>query len=146
MAVQTLYPNMYAETSQSQNIILTKILAWLIELVSGGVPGSTAVSVLSASAAANHQVVKTSSGIVLSVNAHNSSGSTRYLHVFDATALPFDGTIPTLAPVQVPTDSTGSIDFISTGRPFSTGLVVAFSSTATTLTNAGGGMFDVVYR
>lgn len=133
--------------NQSSLQVQTKILAWLIELVTGGVPGSNGdVSVTNASSPTNHQVIKTSAGILHSVQAHNSSGSTRYLLVFDAIAMPANGTTPVLAPVQIPADSTGSIDYGQRGRNFSNGIVAVFSSTSTILTNAGGGMFDAVYR
>lgn len=146
MAVPSLYPNMRAETSQAQEIVLVKILAWLIELVTGGVPGATgAVQVVNASAPSNSRVIKASPGTLLTLQAYNSSGSTVYLQVFDAVAMPLDGTIPTLAPVTLPSDSIASIDFGQRGRPFSTGIVAAFSSSPTFLTNVGGAMFDATY-
>lgn len=138
---------MAAQYNESQTDILTKILWWLVQANNGGVVGNQGqLSVLDAAAAASNQVVKASAGQLYALTAYNGSGATRYLHVFNAASLPADGTVPTLAPVQIPDGATGSIDFGALGRPFSTGIVAAFSSTADTLTAASGGIFDAVYR
>lgn len=137
---------MAAEVNQSEHVILTKILAWIVEGMGGNVAGSTGqASVLNAAAASSNKVVKASAGRLFRVSAFNSSGGKVYLQVFDAIAMPLDGTIPTLAPVAIAADGTATIDFGTRGRPFTTGIVVAGSSTGATLTNTTGLIFDATF-
>lgn len=70
---------------------------------------------------------------VVMTNLHATD--TRYLMVFDATSLPANGTVPTIPSVQVAAGFTGSL-FGGSSFPFNTGITVACSSTAATLTIA----------
>lgn len=75
---------------------------------------------------------------------NNHASADRYLQVFDAAALPDDGTAAVMT-VKVPAGSTGALDF--RGRPMTNGIVVACSTTAATLTITGSdeAQFDVTY-
>ena len=74
----------------------------------------------------------------------NNNGSTRYLQVFDAAALPANGVVPDLV-IAVTTGATVQIPL--TGRvPFATGIVLAISTTAATLTiGAADALFSATY-
>lgn len=70
---------------------------------------------------------------VWNVIMHNGNAATRYLLLFDAAALPANGTVPDAPPLQIPADGTGSLD-LGDGSLFLNGLVAASSTTAQTLT------------
>lgn len=147
MAIPSLFPNMAPQVNESVEQLLTKIAAYLwgsTGNVSGNTTGS--VSTLSASAPATNQTIKASPGTLERVGAFNNSGGKVYLMVFDATTLPLNGATPTLAPQAIAADTYAFINFNAPGRVFTTGIVVAFSSTATTLTATTGGMFDATFR
>lgn len=73
---------------------------------------------------------------VYTISAYNSSATDLYLHVFDATAVPANGTVPTLSPVLIPAGKTGGWDFNVAGCKFANGVAVASSTTDRTTTNA----------
>ena len=83
----------------------------------------------------NAFVASTRSSTLYTVTAYNASASDLYLHIFDATSLPADNTVPTLPPLKIPTDTTGYYDFNVAGARFANGIVVATSTTPNTLTN-----------
>lgn len=77
--------------------------------------------------------IKSGGGNVYSILVSNVSASTRYVWVFDNTAA--SGT-KLLSPVQVAAGGIAAFD-VPRGRPFTTGCMVASSSTHATFTGAG---------
>ena len=77
---------------------------------------------------------------------YNDAATDVYFQVFDAASLPADTTVPVLTQ-KVTAGNTASYDF-GDGVPFSTGIVVALSTTDTTLTVGTGdeALFCVTYR
>lgn len=82
-------------------------------------------------------VVSASACLVSQVRAQNFGASTRYIQLHNASSLPANGTVPK-AVVGVGTNATGIITFAIPTDRFSTGLVVACSTTQGTLTISGG--------
>ncbi len=64
----------------------------------------------------------------------NSSSSTVYIQLFDAKAVPINGTVPSTTPIIVPANSNFSLDLGHKGVMFSNGIVAVSSSTLATLT------------
>jgi len=90
-------------------------------------------------------VVVTGPAKLYSVMIFNT-GPSQYYMVFDAAALPADGTVPKVPPIKVLTDSQGSIDF-GDGRQFNAGIVVCNSSGATSKAiGAADSFLSVTYR
>lgn len=88
---------------------------------------------LGANATAN---VKSSAGIVMSIQCHNLNAATRYFQIHNTTTTPAGGAVP-LYSVQVPTVSTvviGADFFGPNGLYCSTGIAFAFSTTEATYT------------
>lgn len=95
-------------------------------------------SEVASTAAEASKVVKASAGRLYSVSVSNANAATRYLMVFNATSLPGNGTVPVFTPIKVSTGDQGQAAFFDiNGKYFSTGIVVAMSSTQNTLTIAG---------
>lgn len=99
-------------------------------------------------------VVKAAAGNLLQIYAnYDTAGGagTRWLMIFDAAALPANGTAPTLAAIPlVGVDTIASLDVTnssdppsSPGKPMATGIVWAISSTKNTLTLDAASTFDV---
>jgi len=74
-------------------------------------------------------------GVLYDLEVYNLSTSTLYVHVFDTNVLPANGSFPTIAPVQLPANSTATFSYVN-GRKFLTGITIASSTTPLTLTNA----------
>lgn len=117
----------------------------------GGIDGSGTPRPLLTSAAGNMQtapakgtsysspaleiskVVSASACLVSKIRVQNINGATRYVHIFNASSLPANTTVPTVM-FTLTANSGGEVVFpIPTDR-FSTGLVVAASSTQGALT------------
>lgn len=79
-----------------------------------------------------HRVVKTTPCTLLHLSGYSESNG--FLHVFDAAALPPNGTKPSHAPVLIWSWWQIALPLPSRGRPFKTGLVWAVSTTAESLT------------
>jgi len=94
------------------------------------------------------RVVATNSSIFYSAALSNKGGSNLYLMVFDASSLPANGTVPTMPPLLVGTTDTRSISNLPLPDKFSTGIVVAASSTQENLTVSTGtdAFFYVQYQ
>ena len=73
---------------------------------------------------------------VFNVTAYNSSGSTVYLMIWDSATNRLANEVPGFAPLPIPANSTGSIDWGPAGCPFWYGFNAAVSTTPLTLTNA----------
>jgi hypothetical protein len=92
-------------------------------------------------AAVSSLVVKPSAGYLHNVKIYNNNAAIRYLHIFDATSVPSNGTAPAIPPYSLP--ATGAavnpteVTFGGSeyeGLRFDTGIVVANSTTQATLT------------
>lgn len=92
-------------------------------------------------------VVKSSAGKLFEVRALNTSSSARYLHIFNATSAPSGSDVPAHR-VLVPALGEASESFGINGRAFSTGIVVAFSTTIDDYTAPGSNeaYFHVGYK
>jgi hypothetical protein len=73
-------------------------------------------------------------GILYDLEVYNLSASTLYVHIFNTNALPANGAFPTVAPVQLPANSTATFSYYN-GRKFDTGITICTSTTPLTLTN-----------
>ena len=92
-------------------------------------------------------VVKAGPGKLFSFAYYNATGSKTYLLLFDATAIPADGTVPTYPPIPVLNDQNASDDYPDLGLEFVNGIVIVQSSTPTTLTRVTtGGYFGATYQ
>ena len=90
-------------------------------------------------------VVKATSGTLVSISGYNSLGSTQFIQLHNAAAVPANTTVPVVF-FSVPASSNFSFDFPLTGLPFTTGIVVCNSSTGPTKTmGAADCFFTVVY-
>lgn len=76
---------------------------------------------------AKSQVVHAGNGKLKTLRAHNNGSGDIFLQLFDAAALPANGTAPNAAPVPVPAGK-----YYESDTPFNflTGLVVVASTTA----------------
>lgn len=116
--------------------------ASLTTLIAQGAVPSLAVS----SAAEASHVVKATAGSLFTAGMFNNNGATRYLQGFQAAALPANGAVPVFS-IPVATGATEFQLFGDLGLTFSTGIVLANSSTATTLTIGGAdALFTASYR
>jgi hypothetical protein len=84
--------------------------------------------------ATNFWVAAPVGGVLYDLEVYNLSASTLYVHVFDTNALPANGAFPTIAPIQLPANSTATLSY-GNGRKFNVGITVASSTTPLTLTN-----------
>lgn len=91
-------------------------------------------TVVASTALAASLVIKSTPGKLLMLTVYNNKGSAQFVQIHNATALPANGAVPILS-VNVATVSTILLPIPNlTGMDFSTGIVVANSSTAATLT------------
>lgn len=109
----------------------------------GHMPAST----YSSAAFTDKAVASVNPVIVQEVRITNASGGTRYMHLFNTTVVPADGTAPAIMPVPIINGSTISFGFPDDGYYFSTGLCWASSTTQATKTLGGASDFwvEVVY-
>lgn len=93
------------------------------------------------------RVVKNTPGVLVGLTGHNSSASAQFIQIHNAAALPSNGTAPVIT-IRVPASSSFALEYDNAdARYFSTGIVVANSSTGPTLTiGAADCWFDVQYR
>lgn len=97
-------------------------------------PGTPAAPTNSTTAAlAASQVLKSSAGRLWGASGFSNNVAAQYIQLHNATALPANGTVPIVV-FQVPALSPFSIDYGFWGRQFSTGIVIANSTTLGTLT------------
>ncbi len=83
---------------------------------------------------------------LFTATVYNSAVDTRFLLLFDAAAVPADGTVPLMV-VTVPGLNTVSFDF-GQALPFAVGIVAVISTTDTILTQTAtnDGAFVVTYE
>ena len=108
------------------------------------VPSTAAAANLLTSGTAaqvSNRVVKATAGTLFLAIGYNNNAATRYLQVFNAAALPADGTVPNLPPISVATGQNWSLNLGEYGYAFTTGIVIANSTTAATLTIASADQF-----
>lgn len=98
-------------------------------------------------AAAAQQTFKAAAGHLKRVDALNTDVATRYLMIFDAAAAVANGDVPVWAPLPIPAGGFGSLSFGDQDLVVTnTGIVVALSTTAATLTLVGNvGIFSGLY-
>jgi len=93
-------------------------------------------------------VVKASAGNLYGFVAANNNAALRYVMVFNLTALPANGTVPTIP--GLPISASGGVLPFDTGKfgnYFNTGIVIALSTTQFSLTLAGAdALFYVQYK
>jgi hypothetical protein len=95
-------------------------------------------------ALASSCVVKTGPGLLVGFTVTNTSASSQYVLVFDATTLPADGTIPILA-ASVSANTTSTFNWIP-GRTHQHGIILCNSSTNTSKTiGSANCIFDVQF-
>ena len=110
----------------------------------GNPTGASAPSThVGSSALEKSHVISTAACRMRSVKAMNSGGADLWLHVFDAAALPSNGTAPDRTPIPVPAGDVNG-DTWEGGTALASGCVAALSSTLATLTLVGSnvGWFD----
>lgn len=95
------------------------------------------VSNYTSAAFADKAVVSTVPVIVKEIRLTNAAGATRYMHLFNAAAVPADGSAPTVMPVAVINGASISYTFPGNGQYFSTGLCWCSSTTQATKTLGG---------
>lgn len=105
-------------------------------LVSTSPAPSSPTSAYDSAALATGDVIKAAAGNLIRIFGFNNSGSTRYFQLFDAAAVPADGTVPDWLPIQVPTLQPFAMD-LGAGLGFSLGISWASSSTLATKTITG---------
>lgn len=114
----------------------------LATLITQGAAPSTS----SSAAAEASRVIKASAGSLFSATMFNNNGATRYLQAFNAAALPVNGTVPVFS-IPVLTGASETLLLGDLGLTFSTGIVLANSSTATSLTiGAADSLFTASFR
>jgi hypothetical protein len=79
-------------------------------------------------------VVAQARTVVRYAKALNNSGSDVYLMLFDAATLPEDGAAPSRIPIPIPPFEVNGDEWPYPGTQFSSGCVIALSSTIGTLT------------
>lgn len=104
-----------------------------------------------AGASVTSVVAKASGGTLYRVTIWNGNAAIRYAHIFDAASLPANGTAPTEPPHTLAVTGASVdpvvIDFGPDGVFFPTGIVVANSTTQTTLTiGSADSIIMVIYR
>lgn len=127
----------------------TKLWMWLLALVllvavnSAQAQGIVAAAKVERSLTSTNAVTLVSrSTRVFTVFVQNNSASDLWLHVYDGTSTPANGTRPSLSAVKVLAGAGGGYDFGTYGAPFLNGVTVLTSSTDLTLTNSTAS-FDV---
>lgn len=88
---------------------------------------------ISVAAYVSNKVIKASAGTLYRITGYNSSASAQFIQLHDSATLPVDTAVPVLVQ-KVAAGSNFTIEFGSIGRAFTTGIVVANSSTGPTLT------------
>lgn len=94
----------------------------------------------------NAGAVRNAALTVFNVALNNRSGGTRYLHCFadlGTGAVPSNGAVPILPPLQVATAATGSMAFENGVKLVGPGLIFACSTTKDTFTASGADTNDI---
>lgn len=145
--------NLNPSTKDSLWDLTFKIAAAVRALVTGGGSGSSGGSVANATSVssaleASRVVVAGGSGIrCFTITGWNSKASDQWIMVFDAAAVPANGTVYPLATILAPAGYQFSFNWPG-GRPFTSGVAVCNSTTAPTTKTIGSSdcLFDINYR
>lgn len=93
------------------------------------------------------RVIKNAAGRLYFCTVANDGADDQYIHLFDAAALPINGTVPTAVPYYIPSKQNLLIDFGVYGRKFNNGIVICNSTTFGTKTlGANDCRFDAQYE
>lgn len=91
------------------------------------------------------EVFKIGAGVARDLVVFNNNAASRYVQVFDASALPSNGAVPILSVLCPAGDSVG-FDWGADGMAFSTGFIACLSTTGATKTIAAAdGLFTARY-
>lgn len=90
-------------------------------------PANAPLNAVSAGAYEVSRVVKATAGVLYGLSGYNS-GASQFLHLFDATSLPANGSAPQFM-IQILGTANFSIDFGLLGMGFNKGIVVSNSTT-----------------
>lgn len=91
------------------------------------------------------RVIKASAGTLFGLTVHNAKASAQFFQLHDATSAPADTAVPVLT-VEIPANTTRTLDFGIYGRTFATGIVACNSSTGPTKTiGSADCLFDAQY-
>ena len=111
-------------------------------------PSSTSASAASfyfSTALESGSQVKASAGVLYGVSGYNS-GSRQWVHIFNSATQPANGAIP-FAVIRVAGDNNFAWDTGKFGIPIDTGIYIANSTTAATLTSASADCwFNAAYK
>jgi hypothetical protein len=99
----------------------------------GSATSTNALSSAASTALAASLVIKASAGRLYQLTGFNSKASPQYIQIHNTTSLPSDTAVPIFV-IYVPALSNFSLDFVTLGRYFGTGITVCNSSTAATKT------------
>lgn len=94
--------------------------------------------VLHSAAPEKSHVFAANPAVLRYVKALNVGAGAAWIHVFDATSLPANGTAPDRVPIPVASASVNGDSWGPRGTRFENGCVAALSSTAATLTLVAG--------
>jgi len=149
--------NLNPSTKDSQWDLIFKIAAALRTLVTGGGSGSSGGAVANATSKstaleASRAVAAGASGIrCFTISGFNNRASDQWIMVFDAAAVPADGTVQPVGIILAPAGYQFSFNWPG-GRPFTAGVAVCNSTTINTGTNitktigSADCQFDINYR
>jgi hypothetical protein len=133
-----------AVASPATNTLLDRVKALLtgIVLAAGSnligevISRGRATNNASSTAYVSNLVVKAAAGTLFGFSGYNSGTTAEFIQVHDAASLPANTAVPVIT-FEVPARSPFSMDFGVNGRTFSTGIVLAASTTGPTLTLDG---------
>ena len=92
------------------------------------------------------RLIKSGDGKLYGFTVFNSNAATRFILLYEATAVPSNGDTNFVAPFAVAATSTLLVSFGDVGRPFVNGCLLVNSTTSTSLTlGAADQWFDAQY-
>lgn len=93
----------------------------------------------------NTRVAKIGTGFLLGLTVYSNNVAAQFIHLFDLSAVPANGTIPALV-LRIAATSTGTLTYMPLGRTCFEGIIFTNSTTAGSLTlGAADCFFDVQF-